>query len=148
VPGHVGTVPVQAVIDTGSQHTLGNLALYRELFEHEQGKGRYLDATVYGATRQVGTGKLQMAPAIDLNAIRIEGVALVFGDFHIFKAWNLTSEPTIVLGMDVLGTVKTLVIDFRYGEIGIESPYTYEPTVRSEPPCRFSAGAASLGCGD
>jgi predicted aspartyl protease len=147
VPGHVGNVPVQAVIDTGSQYTLGNLALYRELFVHEQGKGRYLDATVYGATKQIGTGKLQVAPAIDLDAIKINGVALVFGDFHIFKAWNLTSEPTIILGMDVLGTVEALAIDFRYGEIGIETNQ-YEPVARSGPACRFTAGAAGFGCGD
>src|SRR6185437_12856300 len=54
VPGHVGSVPVQAIIDTGSQHTLGNLALYRELFEREQGKGDYINTDVYGATQQVG----------------------------------------------------------------------------------------------
>ena len=148
VPGHVGNVPVQAVIDTGSQRTLGNLALYRELFAHEQGKDRYVDATVYGATKQAGAGKLQMAPVIDLDAIRISGVALVFGDFHIFEAWNLTSEPTIVLGMDVLGTVKALAIDFRYGEIGIEGRYAYEPTVRSGSDCRSIAGAPGLGCSD
>jgi predicted aspartyl protease len=148
VPGHVGNVPVQAIIDTGSQHTLGNLALYRELFEHERGKGEYVDENVYGATQQVGAGKLQMAPLIDLGAVKIGGVALVFGDFHIFKTWGLTSEPTIILGMDVLGTVKTLAIDFRYGEIGIESRYGYEEAARSALGCRFSADAASLGCGD
>jgi hypothetical protein len=148
VPGRVGNVPVQAIIDTGSQHTLGNLALYRALFEHEQGKGEYLDANVYGATEQVGTGKLQMAPLIDLDAMKISGVALVFGDFHIFKTWGLTSKPTIILGMDVLGTVKTLAIDFRYGEIGVESRYDYQEATRSALGCRFNAGSTSLGCGD
>ncbi|MGH8318265.1 MAG: aspartyl protease family protein [Steroidobacteraceae bacterium] len=146
VPGHVGNVPVQAVIDTGSQHTLGNLALYRELFEHEQGKGTYLDADVYGATQQVGTGKLQMVPVIDLDAIRISGVALVFGDFHIFKTWDLTSEPTIILGMDVLGTVKALAIDFRYGEIGIQSRYGPPGVTVSTSGCEFTTGSVSFGC--
>jgi predicted aspartyl protease len=148
VPGHVGNVPVQAVIDTGSQRTLGNLALYRELFAREQGKGRYIDATVYGATNQVGSGRLQVAPVIDLDVIKISGVALVFGDFRIFDAWNLTSEPTIILGMDVLGTVKALAIDFRYGEIGIEGRYAYAPTVRTGLGCRFGAGLADLSCSD
>lgn len=131
VSGRVGNVPVRAIVDTGSQHTLGNLALYRELYSHEGGKGTYLDADVYGATNQVGTGRLQMAPMIDLGAIKIGGVALVFGGFHIFKAWNLTSKPTIILGMDVLGTVKAFAIDFRYGEIGIDSRYAYESSALS-----------------
>jgi Aspartyl protease len=146
VPGHVGNVPILAIIDTGSQHTLGNLALYRELFEHEQGKGRYIDTDVYGATRQVGNGKLQMAPLIDLGAIKIGGVALVFGDFHIFRTWGLTREPTIILGMDVLGTVKAFAVDFRYGEIGIDSGVEYEAVEHATGGCRFGSGSATFSC--
>ena len=147
VPGRVGNVPIQAIIDTGSEHTLGNLALYRELFQHEQGKGAYLDTKVYGATEQVGDGKLQLAPEIDLGAIKVGGVALVFGDFHIFQAWGLTREPVIILGMDVLGTVKALAVDYRYGEIGIDSRMGIQPAVREESPCRFGMDAGAFSCG-
>ena len=134
VPGRVGDVRVRAIIDTGSQRTLGNLALYRQLFAEEQGKGKYLTADVYGATRQVGIGKLQLAPSIDLGAIKIGGVGLVFGNFHIFRAWGLTRRPTIILGMDVLGTVKAFAIDFRYGEIGIDTSYNYYESANTRPP--------------
>ena len=134
VPGRVGDVRVRAIIDTGSQRTLGNLALYRQLFAEEQGKGKYLTADVYGATRQVGIGKLQLAPSIDLGAIKIGGVGLVFGNFHIFRAWGLTRRPTIILGMDVLGTVKAFAIDFRYGEIGIDTSYNYYESASTPPP--------------
>ena len=135
VPGRVGDVRVRAIIDTGSQRTLGNLALYRQLFAEEHGKGKYLTADVYGATRQVGIGKLQLAPSIDLGVIKIGGVGLVFGNFHIFRAWGLTRRPTIILGMDVLGTVKAFAIDFRYGEIGIDTTYDYYESA-STPPAR------------
>jgi predicted aspartyl protease len=148
VPGHVGDVPVQAIIDTGSQHTLGNMALYRELFEQEQGKGTYYDADVYGATKQVGMGKLQMAPLVDLGAIKIDGIALVFGDFHIFRAWDLTREPTLILGMDVLGTVKAFAVDFRYGEIGVETRTQVQATTRSSLGCRFGSASPTFDCGD
>jgi len=148
VPGHVGNVPVQAVIDTGSQHTLGNPALYRALFEREQGKGNYIDTDVYGATKQVGNGRLQVAPVIDLGGMKIDGAALVFGDFHIFQAWGLTSEPTIILGMDVLGTVKAFAVDFRYGEIGIDSRIRIQSAVREELSCRFGAKSAAFSCGE
>jgi predicted aspartyl protease len=123
IPGQVGGVRVTAIIDTGSQHTLGNPALYEALYARERGKGTYLAASVYGATQQVGAGKLQMAPTIDLGAIKIGGVALVFGDFHIFKVWDLTRTPTIILGMDVLGTVKAFAIDFRHAELAVDSQY-------------------------
>jgi predicted aspartyl protease len=147
VRGRVGNVPIQAIIDTGSEHTLGNLALYRELFQQQRGKGTYLETRVYGATEQVGTGKLQIAPVIDLGAVKVGGVALVFGDFHIFRTWGLTGEPVIILGMDVLGTVKALTVDYRYGEIGIDSRIGVQPAVREEVPCRFGAYTA-FSCGE
>ena len=147
VPGKVGDVRVHAIIDTGSQRTLGNLALYRQLFAEEQGKSKYLTADVYGATRQVGIGKLQIAPSIDLGAIKISGVGLVFGDFNIFRAWGLARRPTIILGMDVLGTVKAFVIDFRYGEIGIDTTYNYYESAIAPPPrCPASARVREGRC--
>jgi hypothetical protein len=137
VPGEVGDVRVDAIIDTGSQHTLGNLALYQALYAHEHGKGKYLAADVYGATKQVGAGKLQLAPVIDLGALKIAGVALVFGDFHIFKVWGKTDRPAMVLGMDVLGTVNAFAIDFRHEEIAIDSGYGYDSALRPPPGCRL-----------
>ena len=147
VPGRVGDVRVRAIIDTGSQRTLGNLALYRQLFTEEQGKSKYLTADVYGATRQVGIGKLQIAPSINLGAIQISGVGLVFGDFNIFRAWGLARRPTIILGMDVLGTVKAFVIDFRYGEIGIDTTYNYYESATPPPPrCPASVRVREARC--
>lgn len=146
VPGEVGDVHVVAIIDTGSQHTLGNPALYRALYARERGKGKYLAANVYGATQQVGTGKLQLAPLIDLGAIKIGGVALVFGDFQIFKAWGLTDRPAMILGMDVLGTVNAFAIDFRHAEIGIDSRYDYDSAVRAPLGCRLLPDLPSTLC--
>ncbi|MGH7105118.1 MAG: retroviral-like aspartic protease family protein, partial [Acetobacteraceae bacterium] len=146
VPGEVGDVTVTAIIDTGSAHTLGNLALYQALYARERGKGKYTSADVYGATKQVANGKLQMAPTIDLGAIKIGGVALVFGDFHIFQAWGLTSRPAMILGMDVLGTVNAFAIDFRRGELGIDSRYNYESTARTQFACPSLLAAAASSC--
>jgi predicted aspartyl protease len=146
VSGEVGDVPVTAIIDTGSAHTLGNEALYRALYARERGKGKYLDANVYGATQQVGAGRLQLAPLIDLGAIKIGGVALVFGDFHIFKAWGMTERPAMILGMDVLGTVNAFAIDFPHQEIAIDSRYDYDSAVRSPLACHARIGAASALC--
>jgi predicted aspartyl protease len=145
IPGEVGDVHVTAIIDTGSQHTLGNLALYQALYARERGKGKYLAADVYGATKQVGNGKLQMAPTIDLGAIKIGGVALVFGNFHIFQAWGMTARPAMILGMDVLGTVNGFAIDFHRGELGIDSRYNYESTARTQSTCPSALLASAVG---
>jgi hypothetical protein len=47
------------------------------------------------------------------------GVSITYGDMYIFDRWQLMNEPTLVLGMDVLGTVDVLVIDYRLRELQI-----------------------------
>lgn len=126
VPGDVGGVPVDAIIDTGSPQTLGNMALYRALYSNSRGNG---GARVYGVTKQVRPGNVQVAPTVDLGAIQIGNAVLVFGDFPIFKVWELTGRPALILGMDVLGTVDAFSIDFRHAQLGV-APRTYDPNQR------------------
>ncbi|MDE2261695.1 MAG: hypothetical protein KGL45_04150, partial [Gammaproteobacteria bacterium] len=35
----------------------------------------------------------------------------------IFKVWHLESKPAVIIGMDVLGTVDALVLDFGHPRI-------------------------------
>lgn len=128
VPGEVGGVPVDAIVDTGSPQTLGNMALYRALYSKSQASMAG-GARVFGATKQVRPGQVQVAPTVDLGAIRIGNAVLVFGDFPIFKLWGLTPHPAIILGMDVLGTVDAFSIDFRHAQIGV-APRVYDPNER------------------
>jgi predicted aspartyl protease len=124
VPGEVGGVPVDAIIDTGSPQTLGNMALYRALYSRPGPGGQ---AKVYGVTKQVRPGNVKVAPTVDLGAIRIGNAVLVYGDFPIFKVWGLTQHPAIILGMDVLGSVDAFTIDFRHAEIGV-APRDFDPS--------------------
>ena len=124
VSGEVGGVPVDAIIDTGSPQTLGNMALYRALYSGRRGGA---EARVYGVTKQVHAGNVEVAPTVDLGAIRIGNAVLVYGDFPIFKVWELTDHPAIILGMDVLGTVDAFSIDFRHASIGV-APRRVDPS--------------------
>ena len=44
-------------------------------------------------------------------------VNVVFGEFYMFKLWDLDKEPTVVVGMDLMGGLDTLVIDYGRHEI-------------------------------
>jgi hypothetical protein len=46
---------------------------------------------------------------------------VVFGDFHIFKVWEMRARPAIIIGMDVLGTVAALHMDFRNRDVYVGS---------------------------
>ncbi len=56
-------------------------------------------------------------PAIGLGSITIHDPGVTFGDLYIFKQWRLTSEPAILIGMDTLGLLDTLIIDYRRHEL-------------------------------
>lgn len=109
----VGRVPALAVIDTGSERTLGNLALRDALDEPRRAGAVTLVTFVYGATMQVERGEIWRAPTISIDSLRISDVHVVYGDFHVFKVWEMQDQPAIIIGMDVLGTVGSLGIDFK-----------------------------------
>ena len=113
----VGRVRALAVIDTGSERTLGNVALRDALKLRNRTGAEALVTSVYGATEQVERGELWIAPTISIDAMRINDVQVVYGDFHIFKVWGMQDKPAIIVGMDVLGTVGSLGIDFKNQDI-------------------------------
>ena len=120
----VGRVRALAVIDTGSERTLGNLALRDALRLRNRTGAEALVTSVYGATEQVERGELWIAPTISIDAMRINDVQVVYGDFHIFKVWGMQDKPAIIVGMDVLGTVGSLGIDFKNQDIYFTSSRT------------------------
>ena len=126
---HVGRhIKAKAVVDTGAERTLGNIALREALKQHSR-SGRGFVAkltTVYGATTEVEPGEIQSAPIILLGSLRMTDVAVVYGDFHIFKVWNMQNKPAMILGMDVLGTVASLNIDFKNQDLYVASAITID----------------------
>ena len=124
----VGRVRALAVIDTGSERTLGNLAL-RDALNQRRRPGTVAQVTsVYGATAQVEPGEIWRAPTISIETLRIDDVEVVYGDFHIFEVWDMRDKPTMIIGMDVLGTVGSLGIDFKNQDVYFTNSTTTAPT--------------------
>ena len=121
IPAKIGGVRVKAIIDTGSERTLGNPALQAALQARRAHDPAPRVTTVYGATTDTSDGLVQNAPPIMFRTATISNTAIVFGDFHIFDVWNLRDEPAIIVGMDVLGTLRALIVDFRDSELYLDS---------------------------
>ena len=51
----------------------------------------------------------------------MRGAHITFGDMYLFQHWKLTAEPTLTLGMDLLGSFDVLVIDYTRHELQIRS---------------------------
>jgi predicted aspartyl protease len=121
VETRVGGVKARTVIDTGAERTLGN-AVLRDRLRLRKRIGAPQEVTsVFGTTSEVSSGELHRIPTIVLGGATINQVNVVFGDFHIFKVWELDDEPTLLLGMDVLGTVRQLIIDYRRREVYVRA---------------------------
>lgn len=118
VEAMVGGVRVKAVIDTGAQSTIGNLALRdallakrREVDPREEG--------VIGVTGDLQEGRSMTAPAIQLERIMVRRARINFVDLHIFQRWQLRDEPAMLLGMDVIGVLDTVILDYRRRELQV-----------------------------
>ncbi len=127
----VGSVHALAVVDTGSERTLGNLAL-RDALNARRRPGTVAQVTsVFGATAQVEPGEILRAPTIVIDSLRINDVKVVYGDFHIFKVWEMQDKPALVIGMDVLGTVGSLGIDFKNQYVYLTNSTTNHQTFQA-----------------
>jgi predicted aspartyl protease len=121
VDANMGGVPVKAIIDTGGQVTLGNQALRLALAERRGGgvQDGKLDQ-VFGSTLDMQVGTRLETPALRLGTLMVRSPAMTFADFEIFKHWKLTGEPAMLIGMDVLGLLDTLIIDYRRRELQVK----------------------------
>jgi hypothetical protein len=113
VDAMVGTVRTKAIIDTGGQTTIANLALRDALGRRSKGR----PDQIIGATMVAEDGEIIATPAIELGSIKMIDPGVTFADLYIFKQWKLTAEPAILIGMDALGVLDTLIIDYREHEL-------------------------------
>jgi predicted aspartyl protease len=112
VNARIGSVRAKAIIDTGGQATLGNVAL-REALVKRYRETKVSPDTITGATLDVQHGERIPTPPIELGALTLRDVHITIGDMYIFQHWHMTDEPTILVGMDLLGLVDTMIIDYR-----------------------------------
>jgi hypothetical protein len=101
---------LDAVIDTGSEITIGNSALRDKLLA----KGaRFWEVEAIGVTG-VHT-KLQLAriDELQLGPVTLLDVPIAFADVPPFKLFGLADGPALLLGTDILETFRRVSLDFR-----------------------------------
>jgi len=113
----IGGVRAKAVIDTGGQQTCGNLALRDALIRHQRNHPD--NNTIIGVTLDRQNGQTIPIPPINFGSVEIQNMSVMLGDINMFRQWKLTDEPAMLIGMDVLGSVDTLVIDYKLKELQV-----------------------------
>jgi len=118
VAGSIAHARMHAVIDTGAERSIGNEALRLALVS------RHANGTpdeVFDVTTHVQAGKMFDSPPIMLGDIEIQGARITYGEMQIFEHWHLTREPTLLIGMDALGLLEELIIDYRRRELQLRT---------------------------
>jgi hypothetical protein len=103
--------PLDAVIDTGSQITIGNIALRDKLIRRNRGKFRTI--TGIGVTGKAVEMQVATIGELRLGSVILRDVPMAFADVPPFAAFGLSERPALFLGTDLLETFRRVSLDFR-----------------------------------
>ena len=120
VAASVQGTPVKAIIDTGANATLGNLALYQALTDRVPNgmiEARRMNTSMGGSLR----GPVPL-PALELGSLRVMGAAIRYGSIGLLEHLGLTDVPTLLMGMDILGSFGAIDLNFELRTVRIDPP--------------------------
>jgi hypothetical protein len=115
----VGSIRTLAIIDTGGQQTVGNLALREALMKRPPSD--VISEEIIGVTLDEQRGDTIPTPPIELGTMKLHHARVTFADMYLFDHLKLTRQPTLMLGMDVLGSFDVLIIDYKLREMQIRT---------------------------
>ena len=104
-------LPLEAVVDTGSQITIGNLALRDKLIRRHRDKFQTISAT--GVTGKTLDLQLAYIAELRLGSVILRDVPVAFADVPPFEVFGLSDGPALLLGTDILETFRRVSLDFR-----------------------------------
>jgi aspartyl protease len=102
---------LDAVIDTGSEITIGNTALRDRLVRRGRAKLETVEATGVTGVKM----KLQIAriDELQLGPVLLRDVPIAFADVPPFKLFGLADQPALLLGTDILESFRRVSLDFK-----------------------------------
>ena len=103
--------PVEAVIDTGSEITIGNLALRDKLIRGNRRK--FVTVTAVGVTGVPAQLQLAKIGELRVGTVTLRDVPIAFADVPPFTVFGLSKQPALLLGTDLLDTFRRVSLDFR-----------------------------------
>lgn len=107
----VGGTQVDAVVDTGSEITIGNSALRERLVRRYPRQIEKIK--VAGVTGVVSDLDLIRIPELKLGSVTLQNVPIAFADIPPFEVFGISGKPSLLLGTDLMETFRKVSLDFR-----------------------------------
>ncbi|MGC1457405.1 MAG: aspartyl protease family protein [Steroidobacteraceae bacterium] len=117
---YVRGIRVMAIIDTGGQATVANPALLAALRAKHRGE-QLKPSFITGATDDVQASQDTPMPPVTIGPVTIQGSYITVCDLDIFERWHMKQQPAMLIGIDTLGLLDNLVIDYRRMELQVRT---------------------------
>lgn len=101
-----------AVIDTGAQVTIGNMALHARIFGRRNPPEAY-PVELTSVTGQTITATMALLPLLQVGTLTLRNVPVAFADVPPFALFGLDRQPALLLGTDTLQAFRRISLDFR-----------------------------------
>jgi len=115
--------PVTVIVDTGSQVSIGNLALRRSLMRRQQG-AESKAVTLESVTGEKLDARVGTLRKLELGPVHLDNLSVAFVDAHIFKQLDLKNRPALLLGMNAMRAFDRISIDFASKKVRFVLPGT------------------------
>lgn len=102
---------LDAIIDTGTEITIGNRALRDQLIRGNRDK--FLTVSVVGVTGAVIKMQVARIAELQLGPVVLRDVPMAFADVPPFEMFGLSQQPALLLGTDILENFREISLDFR-----------------------------------
>jgi hypothetical protein len=141
-----GGLSLDAVIDTGSQITIGNLALRDKLVRRNRTRLEKVEAT--GVTGKRLELDFATIPELRLGRVTLRNVPMAFADVPPFEVFGLSGQPALLLGTDLLENFRRVSLDFRARKVRFQLRKCKPEAVRISTAPLSRLGVSSTGTAD
>jgi hypothetical protein len=121
-------LPVDAVVDTGSEITIGNTALRDRLIKRNPKS--FETVRITGVTGAEADLQIAKVAEIRLGPVLLQNVAIAFADVPPFKVFGLDDQPALLLGTDLMEQFRKVSLDFRARKVRFQLQRCDRNTVR------------------
>lgn len=113
VDAHAAGVPITAFLDSGSQVTVANLALKAAAVKAQPDLAdRLFHSELVSATGQEAPAEFGPLPGLRIGSHGVEAPLVAYADLHVFELWDLQTQPTLLIGVDVLRRFDQVAFDY------------------------------------
>jgi hypothetical protein len=105
---------LDAVIDTGSEITIGNTQLRDKLLRK---RARFYEVEAIGVTGSKVKMQIANIDELQLGPVLLRDVPIAFADVPPFKLFGLADGPALLLGTDILENFRRVSLDFKARKI-------------------------------